>query len=50
MTKYIIAYKVNDKWVTWAVVTSRAKVPQKIAELYDFNGAVEKIQIQKVVK
>lgn len=50
MTKYVIVYKNGDKWVTWAVVTSRAKVPQKIADLYEFNGAVEKIQIQKVVK
>lgn len=51
MTKYIIAYKdENGKWRTYAIVNNRAQVIQKITDLYNFKGAVEKIQIQKVIK
>ena len=49
MTKYIIAYKDNnDKWQIYVVARNRAQVIQKLTELYNFKGAVEKIQIQKV--
>ena len=50
MTRYIIAYKENDKWIIYATATNRKQVVQKIADLYEFKGAVEKIQIQKVTK
>lgn len=50
MTRWVIAYKNGEKWVIYCSVTSRAKIGEKIADLFKFNPKVEKIQIQKIIK